>query len=305
MPPLASSHYLERIRDAFPDLMWANYRRVQTIADPDHVMILLDNGIAFRFENDEDTNLTRERIVLDALRNRLNTIPIPDYAFVPKASDFAGYHTIPGTRLSPWRFWRLSKANRSEAAQRLGVFISELHSYPVAKARSLGVEEGDASVGHRRMGKELFAERADELRREVRDVFEAWIEKSESIDHSYEPVLAHNDLWYKHIYHDPSTGRLTGIIDWGDIEITDPAKDFYGFWVYGESFLDEVLSHYDFGDANLKDRSFEHFWGIAISSWFSRLPGGRFFRRSTWQGRPTSEWPMGNARLRVITFKKE
>ena len=146
MPPLASSYYLERIRNAFPDLMWANYRRVQTIADPDHVMILLDNGIAFRFENDEETNLTRERTVLDALRSNLKAIPIPDYAFVPKASDFAGYHTIPGTRLSPWRFWRLSKENRSEAAQRLGVFISELHSYPVAKARSLGVEEGDASV---------------------------------------------------------------------------------------------------------------------------------------------------------------
>ncbi len=143
------------------------------------------------------------------------------------------------------------------------------------------------------MWKELFAERADELRREVRDVFEAWIERSESIDHSYEPVLAHNDLWYKHIYHDPSTGKLTGIIDWGDIEITDPAKDFYGFWVYGESFLDEVLSHYEYCDVNLKDRSFEHFWGIAISSWFSRPPGGRFFRRSTWEGRPTSEWPMG------------
>ncbi len=146
------------------------------------------------------------------------------------------------------------------------------------------------------MEKELFAERADELRREVRDVFEAWIERSESIDHSYEPVLAHDDLWYKHIYHDPSTGRLTGIIDWGDIEITDPAKDFYGFWVYGESFLDEVLSHYEYCDANLKDRSFEHFWGIAISSWFSRPPGGRFFRRSTWEGRPTSEWPMGQVR---------
>lgn len=81
MPPLASSHYLERIRDAFPDLMWVNYRRVQTIADPDHVMILLDNGIAFRFENDEDANLTRERIVLDALRSSLKAIPILLYPF--------------------------------------------------------------------------------------------------------------------------------------------------------------------------------------------------------------------------------
>ena len=125
MPPLTSSYYLEKIRDAFPELMWTNYRRVQTIADPDHVMILLDNGIAFRFENDEETNLTRERIVLDALRSRLKAIPIPDYAFVPKASDFAGYHTIPGldfrhggfgdfprrTATRPLRGWALLSAN--------------------------------------------------------------------------------------------------------------------------------------------------------------------------------------------------
>ena len=81
LPPLTSSYYLERIRDAFPDLLWINYRRVQAIADPDHVMILLDNGIAFRFENDEDANLTRERIVLDALRSSLKAIPILLYPF--------------------------------------------------------------------------------------------------------------------------------------------------------------------------------------------------------------------------------
>ena len=79
LPPLAFSYYLERIRDAFPDIMWANYRSVQTIAD--HAMILLDNGIAFRFENDVDKNLTRERIVLDALRSSLKAIPILRYPF--------------------------------------------------------------------------------------------------------------------------------------------------------------------------------------------------------------------------------
>ena len=292
MVPLSSSHYLARIREAFPTLKWTKHRRVQTIDEPDHVMILLDCGINFRFENDEDTNLKRERSVLDALRGRLKAIPIPDYAFVPKSLEFAGYHTIPGTQLSPWRFLRMSISKRKDAAERLGAFLSSLHSYPVIKARSLGVGEGDKSEWHRRLGKEIFAERADELQREVREVFEGWIARSDGIDHSFDPVLAHDDLWYKHIYHDPSTGELSGIIDWGDIEITDPAKDYYVFWVYGESFLDEVLSHYDHVDGNLKDRSFEHFWGIAIMSWFSRPPGGRFFRRSTWARRPFCEWPM-------------
>jgi aminoglycoside 2''-phosphotransferase len=291
MVPLSSSQYLARIREAFPELQWTKHRRVQTIAKPDHVMILLDCGVAFRFENDEDTNLKRERAILDVLRDRLNDIPIPDYAFVPKASDFAGYHTIPGTRLSPWRFSRLSRSKRKDAAKKLGTFLSALHSYPVTRARSLGVEEGEKSVWHRKRGKEIFAERAEELERGVRRIFEGWIERSDDIDHAFDPVLTHDDLWYKHIYHNPSTGEISGIIDWGDILITDPAKDFYGFWAYGESFLDDVLSHYDHADAKLKERSFENFWGIAIMSWFSRPPGGRFFKRSTWTSRPFSEWP--------------
>ena len=126
MKPHKTQWYLQRIREEFPRLKWTDYRRVQTHSRPDHVMFLLDNGIAFRFENDvedEDTDLARERAVLDLIRPRLSDIPIPDYAYVPKSSnDFAGYRTIPGTRLSPWRFQRLSKARRHSEARRLGRF---------------------------------------------------------------------------------------------------------------------------------------------------------------------------------------
>jgi len=295
---METKHYIQRIKDEFPNLKWTKHRRYQTIpVEPDHVMILLDGKIAFRFEEGcEEGNLAKERAILNAVKSRTKSIPSPEFTILPKSPDFVGYEAIQGTRLSPWRFERLSKSNRTEAAKRLGAFINGLHSYPITKARTLGVEEDvgecDRSVRHRSWGKERLAERGGELQPKVRKRFERWIERSDSVDHSFKPVLAHNDLWYKHIYHDPSTGELSGIIDWGDIQITDPAKDFYGFWVYGEAFLDEVLSHYKYADPNIKERSFEHFWGIAIMSWFSRPPGGRFFRRSTWSKRPFTEWPI-------------
>jgi len=294
---METKHYLQRIKNEFPNLKWTKHRRYQTIpVEPDHVMILLDGKIAFRFEEGcDEGNLVKECAVLNAVKSRTKSIPSPEFTFLPKSPDFVGYKAIQGTRLSPWRFERLSRSKRAEAAKRLGAFLNGLHNYPVTKARILSVEEDDSSVWKRTRGRDIFAERSEELTPEVRKIFARWIERSDSVDHSFKPVLAHSDLWYKHIYHDPSTGRLSGIIDWGDIEITDPAKDFYGFWVYGESFLDEVLSHYDYADPNIKERSFEHFWGIAIMSWFSRPPGGRFFRRSTWAGRPTAEWPMGHA----------
>lgn len=39
------------------------------------------------------------------------------------------------------------------------------------------------------------------------------------------PVLAHNDLGIKHVLVDAS-GRVTGVIDWSDAALTDPARDF-------------------------------------------------------------------------------
>ena len=306
MRPGKTEWYLQRIKDEFPRLKWTKYRRVQTHSHPDHVMFLLDNGIAFRFESeleDEDTNLAREVAVLDLIRPQLSEIPIPDYTYVPKSSnDFAGYKTIPGTRFSPWRFERMSKANRLSQARRLGRFLTALHKTPLEPVRKLGVVEGDrAGPRNRREAKELLKERGSDLDRRTRGVFQKWAKRSEEIDHSFSPVLAHDDLYCKHIYHDPRTGRLTGIIDWGDIAITDPAKDFYGFWVYGEAFLDEVLSHYHMASQDLKDRSFEHFWGIAILVWFGTLDGisgaaSQFFHSSTWSKRPLSDWPLAEGK---------
>ena len=165
--PLETIHYLQRIIDEFPSLKWKKVRRVQTHEYPDHVMILLDNEIAFRFENDledEDTNLARERSVLQAIKGRLGAIPVPDYTFVPKSPDFAGYRAIPGTRLSPWRFRRLSKSSRAEAAKRLADFLSELHSIPVAEVRDLGVDEAERKFsGYRSWTEDLFDQHSDEL----------------------------------------------------------------------------------------------------------------------------------------------
>jgi len=224
-------------------------------------MILLDNEIAFRFEHDledEDTNLVRERSVLRAIKGRLDAMPVPDYTFVPKSPDFAGYGLIPGTRLSPWRFRRLSKSSRAEAANRLGDFLSKLHSIPVAEVRDLGVNEDERKfTNHRSWAESQFSQHADTLAPDECALCQRWLLDLHNKHHL--PILAftHNDLWHKHIYHNPQTGHLTGIIDWGDIRIADPAWDFFGLWAYGEPFVDSVISHYRHVDPSLKHRSWD------------------------------------------------
>jgi aminoglycoside phosphotransferase (APT) family kinase protein len=57
------------------------------------------------------------------------------------------------------------------------------------------------------------------------------------------PVLAHNDLGLVHVLTDGT--RLTGIIDWSDAEMTDPAIDFVGvLGAGGVTAVEAVLRGY-------------------------------------------------------------
>jgi aminoglycoside phosphotransferase (APT) family kinase protein len=60
--------------------------------------------------------------------------------------------------------------------------------------------------------------------------------------------LCHNDLGAEHLLTDTATSTLTGVIDWSDAAVTDPAHDFA--LVYrdlGPALFDLVLSHYGHG----------------------------------------------------------
>jgi len=56
-------------------------------------------------------------------------------------------------------------------------------------------------------------------------------------------VLAHADLGAEHILEDG--GAVTGVIDWTDAAVTDPALDFARLYRdFGPEFLGEVLAAY-------------------------------------------------------------
>ena len=290
---MATSKYLQRIRDEFPELKWTRHRRIHDGVD--HVVILLDGEIIFRFEDapdDEDTNLARERAVLNSLRGKLS-IPIPDYAYLPESPDFAGYKAIPGTRLSPWRFQRLSKQSRAEAARRLGAFLSDVHAFPVEEARRLGVEEEPSQFADAKsMVERLFDQFCNELEPETRELCGRWIDDIRGRHHPAAAAFIHSDFWHKHIYHDPMQGCLTGIIDWGDICISDPAWDFFGLWAYGEAFVDSVLSHYARADSELKERSRDCYRVKVVSSSCFPVRRTRKYARQLLTG--TTEQIMGD-----------
>lgn len=61
----------------------------------------------------------------------------------------------------------------------------------------------------------------------------------------FTPTLVHRDLITEHVLWNPTAGHLTGVIDWGDAGIDDPAVDFAGLWrQLGEAFARQMLAAY-------------------------------------------------------------
>ncbi len=63
--------------------------------------------------------------------------------------------------------------------------------------------------------------------------------------------LLHGDFDRSHIFVEPRSGSLTGIIDFGDRESGDPEWEMGGFWLWeGERYLAPAVEGYEMaGDA--------------------------------------------------------
>ena len=91
----------------------------------------------------------------------------------------------------------------------------------------------------------------------VADRAEAWVARTAARDAEDVAVcFVHNDLFPEHVYVDPSSGRVSALIDWADACWDDPAIDFAPLaWLLGDAFLDSALGAYG-GDADgLRERA--------------------------------------------------
>jgi len=149
-------------------------------------------------------------------------IPVPAPRFADAVTGVLGYRRLPGEPL-------LGRPPAPGAAQRLGEFLRVLHATDLAIAAELVPTEA--------------ADPAEWLQdldgpQEVVRVLHASRPRP-----SPHRVLAHADLGAEHILE--LHGALTGIIDWSDAAITDPALDFARLYRdFGRRFLDELLQAY-------------------------------------------------------------
>ena len=211
------------------------------------------NGtLVFRFPKREDVEqqLFIEERVLAALA-RESPLPVPRYLMRGTPSSlfprhFGAYARLPGV---PAITLPAAPAFLSRWAPPLGRFLGYLHSTSLAAAQAWGVPE----IPSRGLLEDSIAEGLSDLdemagsvpdlpARECRVLLER-LAAAEPV--AVEPVLTHGDLAAEHVLVDPESLVLTGVIDWSEVALSDPAHDLAGMIHWGgREFLREVLAHY-------------------------------------------------------------
>jgi aminoglycoside phosphotransferase (APT) family kinase protein len=145
-------------------------------------------------------------------------------------------------------------ARAGSVARTLGELLTALHA---ARVESVDVE--DVPLGEwLREAAETYRSVAAEVPVNRRAAVDAFL-RSPPPEGRWTPVFSHNDLGIEHVLVDPPTGRVTGVIDWSDAAIVDPAYDFGLLHRdLGPAALDAALRSYrtEAGDvASVRDRA--------------------------------------------------
>jgi aminoglycoside phosphotransferase (APT) family kinase protein len=231
-----------RLIGQFPEV---ELRSLRSFAEGwDNAVWLADERWAFRFPQREISvpGLLHELAVLPHLAGRL-PLPVPNPVFVGEPTD--GY---------PWPFFGsellrgreacdadLDADGRLAVALQVAEFARRLHALEPPVELPVDVNrraDTTKRVPHART-QLAEVERLGLWRvpRHVRRLFDS----AERLPPPEPPVLVHGDLHFRHVLVDG--GGASGIIDWGDVCLADPAIDLQLVWSFLEpeqraAFLD-------------------------------------------------------------------
>lgn len=250
--PLRAELVAEIVGEQFPHLRPAEVAYIGEGCDS--TAFDVNGELVFRFpkRSEVERQLFIETDILPLLAEH-SPVPIPAFSFhgVPSPlfpRRFVGYPRLAGV---PAIGLNLTQSQFLQLAPVLGGFLSFLHSFPVSTAAQVGVPEypAEALIDDARVEalSDLHVVRhvgLDTSEEELRALLET------RVDASVSPTLVHRDLAAEHILLDPPTRQVTGIIDWSEISVSDPAIDFAGMFCWGGlDFANAVLCHYH-GESN-------------------------------------------------------
>ncbi|MFX1404720.1 MAG: phosphotransferase [Promethearchaeota archaeon] len=216
-------------------------------------MAEINGEYIFRFPRHPDAQkwLEIEIEILPMLRGNVS-LAVPQFDYICRNNPdfpwtFVGYPKIAGV---PMTKSLLTPSTWESSAKQLGEFLSQLHNYPLKSVKQVQVPYFTAlqwrnlyKTFYQEIKAEAFSVLDLELQTQLTTRFETFLQDERNFH--FKSTLIHRDLCEDHILWDQQSERITGIIDWNDVSVGDPAYDFSGLLThYGEAFIQHIMDHY-------------------------------------------------------------
>lgn len=240
---MKAEFFLQQIKNDFPQIKWKKYRVLTHGFD--HVIIVLEENIIFRFPKDKEykAEFENEIQLLHYLKKKVK-VGIPEYNYISKDKSIAGYDMVCGRELTASQFRRLSASEKDTIVKQLAEFISTLHATPKSIITKYNVRSENQEINYKNLVRDVKKLLFPRLRKQdIQAIKEYFSELKDALGHKYSNALTHNDLTGAHILWD-SKNKQVNIIDFSDRAFGDPAIDFSGLFEYGTKFTEKVFKLY-------------------------------------------------------------
>ena len=187
----------------------------------DHVAYEVDGGLVVRAAIGPAPGNAEGRVL--ALVRDISPLPVPEPLLALDREGVLVYRKLPGVPLLARRA-DLGRLDVRAVGARLGAFLTALHTAPVERFEGVVPRDDDAPEDWLAEAREQYAAVVGAVPAQQRAGVEAFL-AAPPPPAADTLGLCHNDLGIEHVLVDPGTLALTGIIDWGDAAIGDPAYD--------------------------------------------------------------------------------
>lgn len=256
MKNIPNDEFYREIKNHYPSI---HKSEIEIFDDGwDYVVYVIEGKEAFRFprRNDYAKTLPRETAFLDIFSFQ-SPILVPKLAlrYLSDRKPYVSYTFIPGVQFKKIISETFSERELLGVSKQLGNFLTVLHSFPADKAKRLGITEANSldmwSKRFNKIKKVVFPYISAGEQEWVIQIFTEFLQMLKR--QPPKNRLIHSDIMPEHLIVSPETHELNGVIDFGDIEIADPAYDFTFLRKYGQNFLETAYENYRLE----RDRNFE------------------------------------------------
>lgn len=220
----------------------------------DHIAIIINNALLFRFPREATIakRIPLEKELCSLLAKSLHDIEIPNYhLFYTNESDTiptCSYYTlIYGEPLTAQMIANLTIQEREQVITQIAQFLATLHTISLEHATQLGFKIEKTITYWKQLQMKLNRYLSHTFIKCEKEAFDKLFHQFFTLFHRYDLqyTMIHADFTHHHILFDEKRKKVSGIIDFGDTQIRDPAFDFAGLYHdFGNVFTEDVYKKY-------------------------------------------------------------